>query len=287
MAMTCAVFLDRDDTLIECRGLAAPPPPAKAGDLVDPSLVRLLPGVADGLSRLAGAGLRLVVVSNQGVVARGGATLEQVEAVNGRLREVLRLEAGVSLEGVYCCPFHPQGQVPRFNREHSWRKPGPGMIEAAARELELEVGNSWLIGDAARDVEAGLAAGLARERCLLVGEAGDVPDFGAAADVVLAAHNIGAIVAEGGEVTTVLMHAAEAEALRDARVRATVTATARAIGERAGLIVLHAGVEGDALVVTLGGSRLTGLGLLAEVRRATDRWHLARAGRALWRGNDE
>ncbi|CAG0953238.1 D-glycero-beta-D-manno-heptose-1,7-bisphosphate 7-phosphatase [Phycisphaerales bacterium] len=285
--MTPAVFLDRDDTLIECTTLPAPPPPAKAGDLVDPRLVRLLPGVADGLARLHAAGFRLVVVSNQGVVARGGATLEQVEAVNQRLREVILTEAGVDLAGVYFCPFHPAGTVPRFHREHSWRKPAPGMILAAASELEIDLSASWLIGDAARDVDAGTAAGIARERCLQVGEGRDVPEFAAAADVVLAAHDIGAIVAEGGEVVTVLMHAADAGALCDARVRSTVIAAARAIGERAGLIVLHAAIEGDALIVTLGGSRLTGLGLLAEVRRATERWHRGRTGNGLWRGNDE
>ncbi|GJQ29109.1 MAG: hypothetical protein HBSAPP03_09930 [Phycisphaerae bacterium] len=284
--MTPAVFLDRDDTLIECTGLPAPKPPANPGDLVDPRLVRLLPGVAEGLSRLAAGGYALVVVSNQGVVARGGGTIADVEAVNARLREVVRAEAGVEFAGIYFCLYHPKGAVPEFTREHPWRKPAPGMILAAAADLGLDLASSWLVGDAPRDVEAGLAAGIARERCLRVGAGGDVPDVSAAADVILAVHDVRAIVEAGGEVTTMLMHARDAGALRDERTRGTVLATARAVGERVGVRVLHADIEGDALVVTLGAGKLAGLGLLAEVRRITDAWHAKRRGVALWRGAD-
>src|SRR5262245_34969983 len=98
--MRRAVFLDRDDTLIACRELPAPPPPARPGDLVDPALVRLLPGVARGLSRLRDAGFLLVVISNQGVVARGGASPDVVERVNDRLRGALREAGGPNLDAV-------------------------------------------------------------------------------------------------------------------------------------------------------------------------------------------
>lgn len=170
-----AVFLDRDDTLIACNSLPAPMPPAKAGDLVDPALVRLLPGVGAGLARLQSRGFALVVVSNQGVVARGGGTLAQVDAVNARVAALLAAE-GVRVERFYYCPFHPKGAVQELSREHPWRKPSPGMIQAAAEELGLDLGESWLIGDAPRDMEAGIAAGLRPERCLLVGSAG-LEDF--------------------------------------------------------------------------------------------------------------
>jgi histidinol-phosphate phosphatase family protein len=181
------VFLDRDDTLIAARSLPAPPLPAAPGDLVDPGLVRLLPGVLGACRRLKDAGYVLVVVSNQGVVARGGGTLEQVEAVNRRMMELLceEGEPGRSLiEAVYWCPFHPKGTVARFAREHPWRKPGPGMVLAAAEELGLDLAASWLVGDAPRDVEAGVAAGLASGRCILIGTGGP-EDLAAAAEAIL------------------------------------------------------------------------------------------------------
>ncbi len=180
--MRPAVFLDRDDTLIACNGLPAPAPPAKKGDLVDPALVRLLPGVGRALRSLAEAEFALVVVSNQGVVARGGATLEQVEDVNTRLRELLADE-GVALDAIYVCPYHPAGTVPGYVMEHPWRKPAPGMLLAAADELRLDLPESWLIGDAERDVEAGMRAGLRPERCLLLGR--DESDIGFAAERIV------------------------------------------------------------------------------------------------------
>lgn len=178
-----AVFLDRDDTLIVCRNLAAPPPPAAPGDLIDPALVALLPGVLEGCGALREAGFALVVVTNQGTVARGGATCETVERVNDRLRELLTIKERGLIDAVYYCPFHPKGMVPEFTREHPWRKPGAGMILAAAEDLRLDLERSWLIGDAVRDIEAGVAAGLG-ERCVRVG---DGVDFGGAVRRILAA----------------------------------------------------------------------------------------------------
>lgn len=187
--MRRAVFLDRDDTLMAANTLPAPAPPAAAGDVVDPRLVRLLPGVREGCAGLKRAGFVLVVVSNQGVVARGGAGLDVVGAVNARLRELLESDEEPGsrrslIDAVYLCPFHPRGSIARFAREHPWRKPAGGMITAAAEEIGIDLARSWLIGDAARDVEAGVAAGIAPERCLRIGGAA-VPDFAAAVAAVL------------------------------------------------------------------------------------------------------
>jgi D-glycero-D-manno-heptose 1,7-bisphosphate phosphatase len=180
--MRPAVFLDRDDTLIACNELPPPPPPGARGDLVDPALVRLLPGVAEGLSLLKQAGFVLVVVSNQGSVARGAATVQVVQAVNERVEAVLRQELGKQLgkqpgpsaeqviDAFYFCPFHPKGNVPEYTREHPWRKPNPGMILAAAADLQLNLSRSWMIGDAERDIEAGVNAGIDRHRTVRVGE---------------------------------------------------------------------------------------------------------------------
>lgn len=177
------IFLDRDDTLIACNSLPPPAPPAAAGDLIDPALVRLLPGVLDACRALRAAGHTLVVVSNQGSVARGGATIEVVERVNRRADQLLRDDAGRPLvRAFYFCPFHPRGTLGAFTREHPWRKPGPGMITAAAHDLSLDLDGAWLIGDAARDIEAGLAAGLAPDRCLRVDDS--LPFTAAAARIL-------------------------------------------------------------------------------------------------------
>jgi histidinol-phosphate phosphatase family protein len=194
-----AVFLDRDDTVIHCNELPAPPPPGKRGDHVHPQLVSLLPGALEACAALKQAGFRLVVFSNQGAVARGVATLSLVEEIHDRMRDLLLAPAiaGASprsagadthatlIDAVYYCPFHPEGLVPRFTREHEWRKPAPGMIRAAADELHLDLSRSWLIGDAPRDVEAGINAGLPPKHCLLVRPVTLVPDIASAARMIL------------------------------------------------------------------------------------------------------
>lgn len=142
-----AIFLDRDNTLIE-----------DPGYLSDPGAVRLLPGVADALRRLAAAGYRLVVVSNQSAIARGLLAEDVLEQIHATLRAQLRA-AGVTLDAIYYCPYHPDGHVPPYNQESPERKPNPGMLLRAARELNLDLAASWMIGDAARDMEAGRRAG--------------------------------------------------------------------------------------------------------------------------------
>jgi D-glycero-D-manno-heptose 1,7-bisphosphate phosphatase len=84
---------------------------------------------------------------------------------------VLRAKAGVDLDGVYSCYYHPRGTVKPWCVEHEWRKPAPGMITHAAQELGLDLARSWMVGDAERDIEAALAAGIALERTVLVGGA--------------------------------------------------------------------------------------------------------------------
>jgi D-glycero-D-manno-heptose 1,7-bisphosphate phosphatase len=188
--MRPAVFLDRDDTLIHNRDLPAPAhPPAgwAPGDLYDPDRVALLPGAFEACRLLRGAGYTLVIVTNQGCVARGSATMAQVQAVNERVLGLLT-DAGVGLiERVYFVPYHPGGTVPAYTREHPWRKPQPGMLLAARDELRLDLGSSWLIGDAERDVQAGVNAGLLPRRCLRCGPGGEYPGVLEAARAVVAA----------------------------------------------------------------------------------------------------
>lgn len=144
-----AVFLDRDDTLIRCDDVTPD------GDLGDPALVELLPDVAEGCRTLKHAGFALIVVSNQGGVARGRYGIFDVEKTNARVNELL----GGLIDAFYYCPYHPKGIVPEFAREHPWRKPQPGMLLDAARVHQLDLTRSWSIGDRLRDCIAGKSAG--------------------------------------------------------------------------------------------------------------------------------
>jgi len=167
ITMRPAAFIDRDDTLIATRSVTAGTD--HVGDLLDPRQVELIPGAAEGCRLLSQAGLPLVVVSNQGLVARGRGGLREVEAVNDRLRLLLR-EVGVELAGLYYCPFHPLGRVPAFKGEHAWRKPSEGMFTAAAAELGLSLSSSWAIGDSPRDVVSAVTAGIPPGHAVVIGK---------------------------------------------------------------------------------------------------------------------
>jgi D-glycero-D-manno-heptose 1,7-bisphosphate phosphatase len=140
--LRAAVFLDRDGTVID-----------EVGHLGEPDRVVLLPGVPAALKRLTDAGFALVVITNQAGVARGWFTEADVEAVNARIAELLQAEA-IRMDGWYHCPHHPD-----FTGPCDCRKPEPGMLRAAARDLDLDLSRSWMVGDHPTDAEAGRAAG--------------------------------------------------------------------------------------------------------------------------------
>jgi histidinol-phosphate phosphatase family protein len=142
-----AVFLDKDGTLIE-----------DVPYNVDPARITLLPGALDGLRDLESAGYALVVVSNQSGVARGLFDESALEAVRDHLVGLLA-RGGVRLHGFYWCPHHPEGRVADYCRECACRKPRPGLLEQAARELGIDLARSWMVGDILNDVEAGHRAG--------------------------------------------------------------------------------------------------------------------------------
>lgn len=272
-----AVFLDRDDTLNENGSLPDDAFPHTRGDLYSPEHVRLLPGVAHACARLSEAGFALIVITNQASAARGGATIPQIEATNDRLRELLTVDGRPLIDAVYAAPHHPKAAVEGFRGDHPWRKPGPGMILAAAEELGLDLARSWLVGDAARDIESGLAAGLDPDRCLRVGPDGDLPGLPEAADLILggpepeaepAMHAVPASVAT--------LRARTPGTLDDPAVARTVEAAAHALAERTGLSLLDFRIEPGAVRATIAGSRIAALGFITELRRTTNAWHAAR-----------
>ena len=136
-----AVFLDRDGVInrVQVRG-GTPCPPASREDL------QILPGVSEALSALKERGYVLVVVTNQPDVARGSATRESVEDIHASLRSELCLDA------ILTC-FHDTAD------NCDCRKPRPGLLLQAARELDLDLAASFMIGDRWKDVEAGERAG--------------------------------------------------------------------------------------------------------------------------------
>jgi len=176
-ALLPAVFLDRDGTLnaaVVREG--RPHPPTVVGEF------RLLPGVADGCARLKAAGYALVVVTNQPDVGRGTQTRAAVEAIHARLRELLPVDR---IEVSY--------DSGREDPPSPFRKPAPGMMLRAARELGLDLPQSWMVGDRWRDIDCGKNAGC---RTVFVdGGVGEplrarpdfvVHSFGDAVDIILA-----------------------------------------------------------------------------------------------------
>jgi D-glycero-D-manno-heptose 1,7-bisphosphate phosphatase len=141
-----AVFLDRDGSLIE-----------EVSYLARPEQVRLLPGVADALRELRAAGLACVVVTNQSAVGRGMMTEAELEGVHAEFRRQLA-GAGAMVDAIYHCPLAPRGSD-KTVIEHPDRKPGPGMLLRAARDLGLDVARSWIVGDGVCDLLAGRNAG--------------------------------------------------------------------------------------------------------------------------------
>lgn len=144
--MRPAVFLDRDGTLIE-----------DVDYLSDPAKVRLINGAAGAVHLLQSAGYACVVITNQSAIGRGLLTVDVLEKIHAEMHRQLALH-DVRLDGVYYCPIAPL--VPdRTTVEHPDRKPGPGMVFRAARELGLDVARSWMVGDMLSDMLCGRNAG--------------------------------------------------------------------------------------------------------------------------------
>jgi D,D-heptose 1,7-bisphosphate phosphatase len=142
-----AIFLDRDGTIIEDSGYTN-----------HPDQVKLLDGVAEALVDLKALEYKLIVVSNQSGVARGIVTEQALGEIHNQLKQLLAIK-GVNLDGIYYCPYHPDGIVAKYRKESELRKPNPGMLLTAAKEMDIDLKKSWTIGNSNRDIEAGYRAG--------------------------------------------------------------------------------------------------------------------------------
>ncbi|WP_437786160.1 D-glycero-alpha-D-manno-heptose-1,7-bisphosphate 7-phosphatase [Sorangium sp. So ce1097] len=176
------ILLDRDGTLID---VVRDPELGVVVTAFHPDQIRLLPGAIEGLRRLQEAGFLLAIATNQPGAAKGQVPWAAIERTNRALVDRLR-EAGVTIAALAACPHHPEGGPggdPSLIGPCDCRKPKPGLLTSIARDLDLDVAASWMIGDAPSDVAAARAAGMRAgllldgrrcELCPLRGEA-DVP----------------------------------------------------------------------------------------------------------------
>jgi D-glycero-D-manno-heptose 1,7-bisphosphate phosphatase len=146
-ALKSAVFLDRDGVVIEDSHYVG-----------DPSRIKLLPGAEETIAALNRAGWKVVIVTNQSGVARGLFSFDSVGAVHDRITMLLR-PIQARIDAYFFCPHHPDADVLEFRAECDCRKPKPGLLRRAAKELGLDLAKSWMIGDRLTDLEAGAAAG--------------------------------------------------------------------------------------------------------------------------------
>lgn len=120
-----------------------------------------VPGAIDAMRRLKKAGYALVVVTNQSGIARGYYSEAQYQALTAAMKQALA-DAGAAVDAVYHCPHHPKGQLAELAIDCDCRKPAPGMILRAAKDLNLSLADSILVGDKPSDIEAARAAGVGR-----------------------------------------------------------------------------------------------------------------------------
>ncbi|MFC0203442.1 HAD-IIIA family hydrolase [Novosphingobium soli] len=184
-----AVFLDRDGTINASRGHIS-----SHRDL------ELLPHAADAVRRLNEAEYRVVLITNQPVLARGEVDEAGLARIHAKLESGLGAR-GAYLDAIYYCPHHPDsgfpGEVPELKRACDCRKPAPGMVEAAAAALNIDLSRSWMVGDSTCDIAMASAAGL-RSVLVSTGEGGrdgkyearathEAPSIVEAVDFILAA----------------------------------------------------------------------------------------------------
>lgn len=146
--MNQAVFIDRDGTISE-----------EVGYINHTSRFRLFPYAAAAIEQLHEAGYLAILVTNQAGVARGYFSEDMVKAVHQRMTEELEA-SGATLDAVYYCAHHPSVGEPPYRYDCDCRKPKPGLLLRAASDFNLDLTNSWMVGDRYSDVELARNAGV-------------------------------------------------------------------------------------------------------------------------------
>ena len=146
-----AVFLDRDGTINKYVGF-----------LRSIDDFELTDGAAEAIKKINESGYLAIVVTNQPVIARGEVSVEELSEIHNKMETLLGMH-GAYLDAIYYCPHHPhkgyEGEIAELKIECECRKPKPGMIISAAEKFNIDLSQSWMIGDGENDVKAGLAAG--------------------------------------------------------------------------------------------------------------------------------
>lgn len=146
-----AIFLDRDGTINKYVGF-----------LTKPEQFELLPGVSDAIKKINKSGYLAIVVTNQPVIARGDCTWEELQQIHDKMETELGKE-GAFLDAIYICPHHKdkgfEGERPEYKFDCDCRKPKPGLFLQAAKDFNIDLSQSYMIGDSDNDVEAGQMAG--------------------------------------------------------------------------------------------------------------------------------
>lgn len=151
-----AIFLDRDGTINKYVGF-----------LREIEQFELLPNTSEAIKKINNSGYLAIVVTNQPVIARGEVTFEQLDQIHNKMETLLGKD-GAYLDGIYFCPHHPhkgfEGEIPELKVECECRKPKPGMLLQAAKDFNIDLSKSWMIGDSDNDILAGENAGCSTAR---------------------------------------------------------------------------------------------------------------------------
>ncbi|GHU64616.1 hypothetical protein FACS189447_01810 [Spirochaetia bacterium] len=146
-----AVFLDRDGTINKSNGF-----------ITKPEVFELIDRAGEAIGKINSAGYLAIVITNQPIIARGEASLEDLEHIHNKMETELG-KTGAYIDDIFFCPHHPDkgfpGERPEYKIDCECRKPKPGMILKAAEKYNIDLKSSYMAGDDIRDVEAGIAAG--------------------------------------------------------------------------------------------------------------------------------
>ena len=156
--MNKALFLDRDGTIVkEVEGNS----PETLGYLLTVEDVELIPRSAEAIAQARKLGFKIIVITNQSAVARGWLTIEELHKINEKMYSLLLEEnPDARIDALYYSPYHKDGIIEEYSKEHESRKPNTGMIKQAETENGISLDGSYMIGDSFSDMQTGINAGL-------------------------------------------------------------------------------------------------------------------------------